>query len=251
MTLKVLTWNVNGIRAREKEVLALLDEEKPDVACFQETKATPEQLPASLWGLAGLPDYHGYFHGKGGYSGVSVHLRKERFPEKPRFAHPDFDMESRVVEAHAGGRVFVSMYVPNGGKDYAAKIEFMKRLAGYPKVLAGEEVVLCGDLNVARAPADVYKNQRNEAMIGQRPDERSLFEELLEGQLVDVTRRLAPDAEDLFTWWPYWRNSRQRNAGWRIDYVLASPSLAEKADTYRVCREFGTSDHAPLIVTFG
>jgi exodeoxyribonuclease-3 len=247
--VKLITWNVNGIRARESELLALLDEEKPDVVMLQETKATHEQLPATLYGLMAILDYHSIWHGSAGYSGVSVHLRKSTF-DKPKAAHPPFDYETRVVEAHVGTWVFVSMYLPNGGKDFDAKLKFMRGLANYPSTLAAEKIVIAGDLNVARADIDVHRSQRKVGLIGQRPDERELFEKLLAGGLVDVCRKLAPDDKNLFTWWPYWRNARERNVGWRIDYVLMNEPLASTVKECRVRREYGTSDHAPVIVLF-
>ena len=253
--MKVVTWNVNGIRAREDEFLRLLDEEKPDVAMLQETKATAEQLPPSLYGLLGLPAYHSIWHGSAGYSGVSVHLRKDVF-ERPRDAHPPFDFETRVAEAHAVTKsgeplVFVSMYLPNGGKDYQAKLAFMRSLATYPSTFATENIVVAGDLNVARAEMDVHESERKpREPIGQRPEERKLFEQFLAAGLVDVCRALAPEDRELFTWWPYWNEQRARNVGWRIDYVLANRALASRATESRVRREFGTSDHAPVVVTF-
>src|SRR5512143_3407785 len=139
--MKLVTWNVNGIRAREAELLALLEEEKPDAVLLQEVKATLDQLPPTLYGLMGLPDYHSLWHGVAGYSGVSAHLRKTTF-DRPTEAHPPFDFETRVVEAHARERatgrewVFVSMYVPNGGKDYPAKLHFLEQLTSYPPALS-------------------------------------------------------------------------------------------------------------------
>ncbi len=250
--LKLITWNVNGIRARESELLKLLAEEKPDVVMLQETKATREQLPDTLYGLMALPEYHALWHGSAGYSGVGVLLRKNIF-ERPRDAHPPFDLETRVVEAHTkrGEKefTFVSMYVPNGGKDFDAKMTFLRALAEYPKSF-GERAILAGDLNVARAEVDVHRSQRKPGLIGQRVEERELFEKCLAAGVVDVCRNLAPGDKGLFTWWPYWRDSRNRNVGWRIDYVLASPALAPHAQELRVMRDFGTSDHAPVVVRF-
>ena len=250
-TVKLVTWNVNGIRAREKEVLALLEEEAPDVLLLQETKAKIEQLPPTLYGLGALPKYHSIWHGAAGYSGVAVLTKRGTF-EAPKDAHPPFDFETRVVEAHAGDFVFVTMYLPNGGKDYQAKLNFMEALAAYPATFKDKKLVIAGDLNVARAEIDLHKSQRNPDAIGQRPEERVLFEAFLKnGGLVDVCRTLAPDDDGLFSWWPYWRNAREKNVGWRIDYVLANEPLASTAKESRIRREFGTSDHAPVVVTFG
>lgn len=247
--MRVITWNVNGIRKRESELLDLVEQQKPDVMCLQEIKCNPEQLPPSLSGLMGLPDYHSFWHGKGGYSGVSVHLKKSRF-EGISFSHPPFDSEARVVEARSGDRSFVSMYVPNGGKDFPAKMDFLRELVHWGKELAARGSIICGDMNVARSEIDVHESQRNTRVIGQRPDERELFEKFFQAGLVDVGRKLYPTDDAMFSWWPYWNNARQRNIGWRLDLVIATPSIAERVQSHTVLREFGLSDHAPVVVDF-
>jgi exodeoxyribonuclease-3 len=249
--MKVVTWNVNGIRSRHAEVVRFAAEAKPDVLCLQEIKAAPSQVPEPLTTLS---EYWSYWHGRvGGYSGVSLHLLRARFPQAPAFAHPHFDVETRMVEVELGECVYASVYVPNGGKDYAAKLEFLRQLALWAPAhhARGKRVMLCGDLNVTHTPADVHPTQRDERALCQRPEERVLFERLLESGLVDVGRALAPSDERYFTWWPAWRDARARNFGWRLDYLLASRELAERASAMRVQREFGTSDHAPLIVEMG
>ena len=246
--MKIATWNVNGIRARAQQVCDFLERERPDVLCLQELKAGIEQVPEQCK----TDDYHIYWHGSAmkAYSGVSLHI-KDVGGEKPAFSHPDFDMESRIVQAQLGNTVFASVYVPNGGKDYSAKLEFLESLAAWAKRLhdEGREVVLCGDINIARADQDVHPRERKPGIIGQRPEERDLFARLLGSHLIDVGRTLAPDKNDLFTWWPPWRNMRERNIGWRIDYILAAPSLASRATSCSVLTEIGTSDHAPVITT--
>lgn len=247
--MEIATWNVNGIRSRHSEVVAWVAQRRPDVLCLQELKASPEQVPERLTTLS---EYWSFWHGRrGGYSGVSLHLRRETFAKAPAFTHPAFDRETRVVQAELGDTLVASVYVPNGGKDYPAKLAFLAELAEYvaARQAEGRQVVLCGDLNVAHEERDVHPAQRDERQIGQRADERALFAALLASGLVDVGRRLLPDDERYFTWWPFWRNARARNLGWRLDYVLASPSVAERAVSTEVQREVGTSDHAPVVVT--
>ncbi|MFN8626892.1 MAG: exodeoxyribonuclease III [Candidatus Binatia bacterium] len=247
--MKIVTWNVNGIRARQAQVRELIARERPDVLCLQELKAKPEQVPEALREHA---DYWGYWHGAAAYSGVSLQLRKERFPNPPIFSHPSFDHEARIVAAALGELVVASVYVPNGGKDYAAKLAFLEAMAAYARSMraAGRPLVVCGDLNVTRTDRDVHPKERKPNAIGQRPDERALFARLLGGGLVDVGRALDPDNDDLFTWWAPWRNLRQRNIGWRLDYVLASEVWAQRAISCPALREFGTSDHGPVVATF-
>jgi exodeoxyribonuclease-3 len=244
--MKIATWNVNGIRARQAQFCEWLARDRPDVVCLQELKAELAQVPPQCE----LEDYHVFWHGMRAYSGVSVHIRKEAFSMAPVFSHPEFDMESRIVQADLGDLIVASVYVPNGGKNYAAKIDFMTRLVAWAEALhaAGRRLVLCGDINIARTDMDVHPRERQPGIIGQRPEERALFEALLGEQLVDVGRALDPDNADLFTWWPPWRNMRARNIGWRLDHVLASPSIAAKAVSCTVLADFGTSDHAPVVM---
>ena len=245
--MKIATWNVNGIRARQAQFCEWLARDRPDVVCLQELKAEPAQIPEQCK----VADYHTFWHGMRAYSGVSLHIRKDAFETAPVFSHPEFDMESRIVQAEFGNLVLASVYVPNGGKDYPAKLDFLRRLAAWAKQLhaAGREVVLCGDINVARAEMDVHPRERRPGILGQRPEERELFETLLGGPLVDVGRALDPDNPNLFSWWPPWRNMRQRNIGWRLDYILASPTIAARAASCAVLADVGTSDHAPVMMT--
>jgi exodeoxyribonuclease III len=249
VSLTFATWNVNGLRAREAQFLEWLGRDRPDVVCVQEIKAAPAQLSAAI---CELPDYWCYWHGAGGYSGVGLNLRREAFPERPSYGHPPFDLETRIVAAEVGDLVLASVYVPNGGKDFAAKMRFLEELKSWAGELRrqGRRLLLGGDLNVARTDQDVHPKERKPGVIGQRPEERALFEGLLAEGLTDVGRALDPDNHDLFTWWAPWRNMRQRNIGWRIDYVLASEPLAAKATRSRVLADVGTSDHAPVVATF-
>jgi exodeoxyribonuclease-3 len=245
--MRIATWNVNGIRARQAQLAEWLRRERPDVVCLQELKAQSDQIPD----LCKLPEYHAYWHGRKGYSGVSLHLHRDVFPVDPTFSHPDFDMESRIVQIQHDDLVIASVYVPNGGKDYPAKIDFLRRLIAWTRQLhdSGQRLVLCGDLNIARTDMDVHPKERKLNAVGQRPEERQLLEELIGDHLVDVGRALDPHNENLFTWWAPWRNLRARNIGWRLDYVLASRAIAERASSCVVQRDVGTSDHAPVVLT--
>jgi len=244
--MKIATWNVNGIRAREAQLCDWLERDRPDVVCLQEIKARPDQVPERCK----LTDYHAFWHGGGGYSGVSLHLKRELL-EVPEFSHPHFDIETRIVQVTLGNMVVASVYVPNGGKDYAAKIRFMTHLVEWSKQMhaEGRELVLCGDINIARADMDVHPKERKADVIGQRQEERDLFEALLDADMVDVARKLDPDNDRLFSWWPPWRNMRQRNIGWRIDYILASRTVADRASACAILADVGTSDHAPIMMT--
>jgi len=246
--VKIATWNVNGIRAREGQLIDWLGRDRPDVVCLQEIKAPPDKIPLFLCELEG---YWCYWHGERAYSGVGLHLRKETFPEKPVFSHPSFDHETRIVVARAGDLSVASIYVPNGGKDFPAKLKFLEALEDFvaQRHAEGARLVLCGDLNVARTDQDVHPKERR-PVIGQLPEERALLERILARGMVDVGRALDPDNANLFTWWAPWRSMRQRNIGWRLDYVLASAPLALQARRCAVLADVGTSDHAPVVAEF-
>ncbi len=247
--MKIATWNVNGIRARYTQLCEWIGRDRPDVICLQELKASPEQVPAIR---SELEDYWCYWHGERAYSGVGLHVRKEFYPQEPAHVHPPFDVENRMVTVELAGITIASVYVPNGGKDFPAKIRFLEALADWAAEFRARDLplVVCGDFNVTRTEMDVHPKERKPDAIGQLPEERVLLERIISEGLVDVCRALDPANDGLFTWWAPWRNHRQRNIGWRLDYLLASESLFGRATSCRVLTEVGTSDHAPVMATF-
>jgi exodeoxyribonuclease III len=247
--MKIGTWNVNGIRARYGQLCEWIARDRPDVICLQEIKASPDQVPTVPGELEG---YWCYWHGEKAYSGVGLHIRKDFCSQKPTRQHPAFNVENRMATVQLGEITVASVYVPNGGKDFAAKIRFLEALGDWVTELRvrGLPVVVCGDLNVARAEMDVHPKERKSDALGQLPEERALLERILSQGLVDVCRALDPSNDGLFTWWAPWRNHRQRNIGWRLDYLLASESLFGRVASCRVLTEVGTSDHAPVMAIF-
>jgi exodeoxyribonuclease-3 len=251
--MKIATWNVNGIRARQGQLLEWLATERPDVVCLQEIKASIDQLPFEL---RDLDHYWAGWHGEKGYSGVGLLVAKTLAATPPVFSHPPFDFEQRVISAEldfGNGPVLTSsFYVPNGGKDYDAKLRFLEAMDAWAAAAqAGSRPLLfCGDLNVARTDLDIHPKERKPQQVGARDDERALIERLLSRGLVDIGRTLHPADDAFFTWWAPWRNLKQRNIGWRIDYVVASTPLAGTAASCVVQREFGSSDHGPVVATF-
>jgi exodeoxyribonuclease-3 len=237
---------VNGIRARHAQVQEWIAQERPDVVCLQEIKATQQQIPA----LFGFEGYWCYWHGGKGYSGVALHVSQAFSAERPTFIHPEFDYENRIVAVELGAITVASIYVPNGGKDFPAKMRFLESMDAYAASFArdGRALAMLGDMNVARTDRDVHPKERKPRAIGQLPEERAIIERILGRGLVDVGRALDPDNDGLFTWWAPWRNMRQRNIGWRLDYVMASASLTATSCVVRA--DVGTSDHAPVVATF-
>ena len=225
--VKVITWNVNGIRARQREVGELLAAEQPDIVCLQEIKAPAGQGAGTARvgeRLLVLLARRGRLLGRGA-------------ARPSQFLHGTTGLRSSVFrygEPHrrrptSGPWSVASVYVPNGGKDYDAKAAVSARRSSawaLGHIRHGQTLVICGDLNVAREERDVHPKERKPNQIGTRPEERGLLRRVCSEGLVDVGRRLDPDNNELFTWWAPWRNLRQRNIGWRIDYVLASAALA-------------------------
>ena len=246
--MKITTWNVNGVRARAEMVLAWVGQEQPDVLCLQEIKASRESVPASV---GELPGYWCHWHGHKGYSGVALHLRRDTFPQPPAFVHPPFDFDTRIVTARVGDWVIASIYVPNGNRDYPGKVRFLEALEAFvaEQHAASRRLLLCGDLNVALEPRDVHPKLRKPAQIGQTPAEQALLGRIIGRGLVDLSRRFEPDNDRLFTWWAPWRQLRERNIGWRLDYILASKTIAARASSCVVLADVGTSDHAPVMMT--
>ena len=247
--MKIATWNVNGIRARESQFVDWIAEEKPDVICLQETKAPPDKVPETIVALDG---YVCRWHGVGGYSGVALHARTGSSAAAAEFGHPPFDFESRVITADIDNLQIMSVYVPNGGKDFDAKMRFLGDLRDHVRSVhaAGRHLVICGDINIAHRDIDVHPKERKPGKaIGQLPEEREMLDSILSSGLVDLGRHFDPDNEELFTWWAPWRNLRQRNIGWRIDYILVSKPLVARSSGCAVRRMIGTSDHAPVVAT--
>ena len=230
--MKIATWNVNGIRARQAQLLDWLAAEKPDIVCLQEIKASLDQLTFELRDIDG---YWSYWHGEKGYSGVALLVAKSLVGALPMCSHPGFDFEQRIacatVPSPAGDVMVASVYVPNGGKDFDAKMRFLQALESFVADANrdGKLIILCGDLNVALDERDIHPKLRKPNQIGARPEERALLARIISHGLVDVHDRSSPSNDNLFTWWAPWRNMKERNIGWRIDYVLASKALADRA----------------------
>ena len=245
--MKIATWNVNGIRARQEQMTAWLASEAPDIVCLQETKASRENVPEALREHA---DYWGYWHGFKGYSGVALLVHKRNAAVAPAFWHPEFDHDNRIVVAEVNGTTVASIYVPNGGKDLGVKLRFLEAMQDFAQGyhMGRKPLLLCGDFNVAHREMDVHPKERK-ATTGQLPVERTALDDILARGLVDLGRAAAPDDDQLFTWWAPWREMKARNIGWRLDYIYASQPLATTMTSCRVQKETGTSDHAPVVAT--
>ena len=265
--MKLITWNVNGLRAVERkgELSKLVGAEKPEVLMLQEVKAQPEQVApfAELY-----PDYqqHYSFAEKKGYSGSALWLHKElaekigevRINREIKNA-PNAD-EGRVVHASfelAGqGWDLLSIYFPNGGKSeqaWAEKLVFYRHTGKLMDQLraAGRVVLVGGDMNVAHMPIDLARPDDNDGKIGFHPDERAWMDGLVKAGWVDAWRRLNPEVRDVYSWWHMVSRSRERNVGWRIDYFLLAEEQFHRVRAAEYLNAQMGSDHCPLRLVLG
>jgi len=250
---KIASYNINGINSRLPVLLDWLRDLDPDVACLQELKCTDEAFPAQAIADAG---YQAIWHGQQRWNGVAI-LSRAGEPVETRRGLPDDPdrAQSRYIEAAIQGVLIGNLYLPNGnpwpGPKFDYKLAWMDRLADHAAALLKAEVpaLLIGDYNVIPTDFDVYKPERwkNDALFA--PEAKAKFAELVGQGWVDAIRALHPD-ERIYTFWHYWRNSFERDAGIRIDHFLLSPPLAKKLKRVGVDREprgwEKTSDHAPV-----
>ena len=251
--MRIATYNVNGVNGRLPVLLRWLEESKPDVVCLQELKTPQEKFPENAIQDAG---YQAIWHGQKSWNGVAI-LSRNGIPEERCRVLPGDpeDEHSRYIEANINGIIIGCLYLPNGnpapGPKFDYKLRWFQRLTLHAAELfaANLPVVLCGDYNVMPTELDVYKPERwvNDALF--RPETRLAFKTLVEQGWTDAIRTLYPN-EVIYTFWDYFRNAYDRNAGLRIDHFLLSPHLAKRLKAAGVNREVRgwekSSDHAPV-----
>jgi len=257
---KLTSLNLNGIRsAASKGVEGWLHKTQPDCICVQEVKAQAADVQGKHDVLAGLKG-HFHFAEKKGYSGVGAFTKHEPSDVIVGFGSPEFDAEGRYVELRFDTPKrklsIISCYFPSGSSGeerQAAKFRFLDVFDPYLVALKQQrEFVLCGDINIAHREADLKNWKGNQKNSGFLPEERAWMTKLLsETGLVDVYRRLQPDTTDAcYTWWSNRGQAYAKNVGWRLDYHLATPGLAELARTEAIYKEERFSDHAPITVEY-
>jgi exodeoxyribonuclease-3 len=247
--LQILSWNVNGIRAVEKKDFApWLASSGADIVCLQETKARPEQLSKELLEPAGYKTFWASAK-KPGYSGTAVFCKIEP-DEVTRMGNAAFDDEGRVIACRFGKLVVVSAYFPNsqeGGARLDYKLSFCKGILKLCSkwVGAGNDVVLCGDYNIAHKPIDLKNPKANEANPGYLPEERAWMDKFTSSGYVDTFRHFCKEPEQ-YTWWSYRLNARERNIGWRIDYQCVNESFLPRVVSSAIYADVRGSDHCPV-----
>ena len=249
--MRLLSWNVNGIRAAlGKGAAESLLEVNPDVFCLQETKARPEQVELPLE----LGRYRNYWNSaeKKGYSGTAIFSKEEPLDVFMGMGMDEHDNEGRVISAEYADFMLVNVYTPNsqnGLRRLPYRMEWDKAFRNYLSHLEdtrGKPVIFCGDLNVAHHEIDIARPGQNRRSAGFSDEERESFSETLGSGFTDSFRHLHPDTAEAYSWWSYRAQARQRNIGWRIDYVGISDSLIPRLESASIYPEIHGSDHCPV-----
>lgn len=249
--IKLVSWNINGIRAiLKKDFIENIKKMDPDIFCLQETKAQVEDVKTAA---QLLPEYHAYINSskaRKGYSGTAIFSKKEPLSVVYDLGHDDHDQEGRVITAEYQGFFLVNVYTPNSGQglnrlDYRQTWDevFLKHLKALEEK---KPVILCGDLNVAHQEIDIARAKQNyNKSAGYTQQEIDGFSNYISNGFVDTFRHFYPE-EIKYSYWNYMFNARARNVGWRIDYFLVSNGLLDQVKSAAIHNEYEGSDHCPV-----
>lgn len=255
--MRIISVNLNGIRsATNKGFYQWLAKQDADVVCMQELKVQATDMTREML----QPDgFFGYFHyaEKKGYSGVGIYSKKQPDAIIEGLGIADIDAEGRYIEARFGNLSVVSLYLPSGSSGeerQGFKFSVMDRFMPFLEALraSGREVIVCGDWNIAHKEADLKNWKGNRKNSGFLPEERAWLTDLFDRVgWCDIYRKLHPDTTDeCYTWWSNRGQAWAKNVGWRIDYQIATPGIAEKARSTSIYKDERFSDHAPLIIDY-
>ncbi len=251
--MKLISYNVNGIRAAMKKgLLDWIQTEDPDIFCIQETKSQEDQVPAELFTDLG---YTAHWHSaeKKGYSGVLTCTKVAPSKVVYGMGMDKYDKEGRVLRTDFGDWTLVNLYLPSsssGEERHDFKMGFLDDFGQWAKKLLKQrkQLIIVGDYNIVRLDIDIHNPTRKDKPPGFRPEERAWLQAWFESGFADSYRELHPDTEDQFSWWSYRAGARKNNKGWRIDYVSISDILTSVLKSARHGYEAVHSDHAPVIV---
>ena len=245
--MKLISWNVNGIRACvQKGFLEFFKEVDADIFCIQESKMQAGQLDLEL---DGYYQYWNYAEKKG-YSGTAIFTKKEPLSVQYGIGVDEHDYEGRVITLEFDDFYMVTVYTPNS-QDELKRLEYRMRwetdfLAYLKKLEETKPVIFCGDLNVAHKEIDLKNPKTNRRNPGFTDEERGKFTEVLESGFVDTFRYFYPDMENIYSWWSYRFSARAKNTGWRIDYFCVSESLKDRLEDAKILTDIFGSDHCPV-----
>ena len=248
--MKLISWNVNGLRAvMGKNFMEFFNEVDADVFCLQETKLQEGQIEMDL------PGYHQYWNyaEKKGYSGTAIFTKKEALSVKYGIGIEEHDHEGRVITVEFEDFYFVTVYTPNsqdGLKRLDYRMQWEDDFLAYLKSLEEHKpVIYAGDLNVAHKEIDLKNPKTNRKNAGFTDEERGKMDNVIGAGFIDTFRYFYPDQEQIYSWWSYRFKAREKNAGWRIDYFMASNSLEDRLDGAKIHTEVMGSDHCPVELT--
>ncbi|MBN8580629.1 MAG: exodeoxyribonuclease III [Anaerolineae bacterium] len=249
--IKLISWNVNGIRAiTNKGFFSWLNENKPDILCLQETKASKAQLTNDLLQPSG---YFTYWNDaiKKGYSGTSLFSRQEPLEIEFGLGIAEFDSEGRTIVAYYPDFVLINCYFPNGRQDLSRvkfKLEFYEAFLAKCEQLRknGHIVIFCGDVNTAHKEIDLSHPKSNEKETGFLPEERAWLDKISTLGYVDTFRFFFPTLTEKFTWWSNFTKSREKNIGWRLDYFFIVKEYVERVAEAFILSDVMGSDHCPI-----
>ncbi len=254
--MKIVSWNVNGLRSLGKDESALwkafLKGTKPDIFCLQETKASPEQLPEDLREVPGFSSFFASSKVKKGYSGVAIYTKIEPISLLYGLGVPEFDDEGRFLAAEYEDFWLINCYFPNGGQgphriDY--KLRFYDAFLTFCEKLRKQKpVIFCGDVNTAHEAIDLARPEANEENTGFLPEERAWIDEVIAAGYVDVWRDRNPNRV-AYSYWDLFTRARDRNVGWRIDYFFISREFLKSVKKAEIHPDIYGSDHCPISIT--
>jgi len=251
--VKIVTWNVNGLRAALRNGAGgWLREENPDVICLQEIKVSPRQLTPEQRQV--FEGYQGYWHpaARPGYSGTVMLCGESPLEVILGLGIPRYDVEGRVIRARFEDFWLFNVYFPSGQRGYdrvTYKLDVYRDLLELCDQMhaVGEKIIICGDFNTAHREIDLRYPKQNKKTSGFLPEERAWVDQYLAHGFVDVYRHLYPERVQ-YTWWTYRMNARQREIGWRLDYYLVSPGLVDRVRDIVIHAEVPGSDHCPVML---
>ncbi len=253
--LKLVTWNVNGIRASYPKGLAdYVSLEKPDILCLQETKAHREQVEPATQTL-GFPFDSWSSAERKGYSSVATFSQIEPLKVSKSIDFPEYEKEGRIIWSTYEDFDLYNIYFPNGGSGEARhdfKQRFLKNLSSHLQfeMKRGREIIVVGDYNVAHKTTDVYDPVGLATCSGFLPEERQWFNEFIQLGFTDSYRHINPDKKQIYSWWSYKEMARVKNKGWRIDYICITSGLVKHLKSCDVLMKQVGSDHCPVMAEF-
>ena len=249
--MKIISYNVNGIRAAlKKGFLDWLQQADPDVICIQETKSQKEQLDLEDFEQAGYPYHYWFSADKKGYSGVAILSKTEPNHVEYGTGIETMDFEGRNLRADFDGVSVMSMYLPSGTNDARLnfKFNYMDEILEYATEVRKTvpNLVICGDYNICHEPIDIH-NPKMKGVSGFLPEERDWLGRFIDSGFIDSFRFLNPDRQE-YSWWSYRANSRANNKGWRLDYAMVTEPLKEHISRAYILTQAKHSDHCPIVV---